>query len=76
MDGSALEGPALPDVSSDEGQHQLNIILSIRRIVLRRWLLDPADERIIITVSRSGYAVYWSFVRSQILSDGGGFARF
>ena len=76
MDDSALQGPALPDVSSAEGQHQLNIILSIRRIVLRRWLLDPADDRIIITVSRSGYAVYWSFVRSQILSDRGGFARF
>ena len=68
MDGSVLARPALPDVSSDEGQHQLNIILSFRRIVLRRGLLDPDDERVVGTVSRSGYAVWWSFVRQQVWS--------
>ena len=76
MDGSVLAWPAFPDVCSDEGQHQLNIILSISRIVLRRALLDPADERVIATVSHSGYAVFWSFVRMQVFSDGSGRGRF
>ena len=72
MDGSALAWPAFPDVCSDEGQHQLNILLSIRRIVFRRGLLAPDDERIIGTVSRSGYAVWWSSVRQQVFSVGSG----
>ena len=68
MDGSVLARPALPDVSSEEGQHQLNIILSIRRVVLHRGLLDPDDGLVIGTLSGSGYAVWWSFVKQQIWS--------
>ena len=76
MDDPEVEGPSPPDVSTLAGQRQLLIMFVIRRIVLRQWLLEPADERVLFTVSRSGYLVYWPFVKQQLFSDGGGFRRF
>ena len=72
MDGSEVAGPAPPDVSSRAGQLQLLILFDLRRIVLRPWWLDPEEERVLITVSRSGYFVYWAFVKQMLFGDGRG----
>ena len=72
MDDSEVAGPAPPDVSTIAGQRQLLIMFDIRRIVLRPWYLAQKEELVLITVSRSGYFVYWSYVKKQLFPDGRG----
>ena len=47
-------------------------MFDIRRIVLRPWYLAQKEELVLITVSRSGYFVYWSYVKKQLFPDGRG----
>ena len=70
MDGPREAWPALPDLSTSHGKQQFGILLDICRTVLRTLLLHEKDEHILLTVSRSGYIVYWTHVKS-LLSDGG-----
>ena len=63
MDDPIVARPALPSMDSEEAQHQLNIVLSIRACVLNKGFLGPEDGLIIASVSRSGFAVWWSFVK-------------
>ena len=62
--------PALPEVDTRFGQLQLGIMFDITRIVLRPLFLHEKDERVLFTVSRSGYHVYWAFVRKLLFGNG------
>ena len=57
-------------MDSEEAQHQLHIMLSIRACVLNKGFLGPEDGLTLATVSRSGFAVWWSFVKWICDSEG------
>ena len=70
MDGPRLARPALPEVDSRLGQLQLGIMFDIYRIVLHPLFLHEKDERVFFTVSRSGYHVYWAYVKKFLFGNG------
>ena len=70
MDGPREAWPALPDLSTIHGQQQFSLLLDICRTVLRTLLLHEKDELILLTVSRSGYLVYWTHVKTFIFDAG------
>ena len=63
MNDARVARPSLPSMDSEESHHQLSIMFCIRSCVLNRGFLGPDDGLILATVSRSGFAVWWSFVK-------------